>query len=169
MATDGKPNAGTGSPFARPRQRPAGTGTTSKRNSAKIYHVRRGELDTLFAKLEYQIPRGLFHEAQGSLDALIAEKQRGGSEFDGIQSADQVPLGLGCIRTKTLNFLDQFGVVTVGDLDALSDDQLSESPDFGPKRIKEVRLAASTLRREFDQWQAKRNPNRKQRPRREAT
>lgn len=166
-SNDRSPKPGTESPFALARQRPAGTKATSRRNTARLYHVRQGELETLFAKLEYQIPRGLFHEARGSLDALIEEKQRGGSEFDGYRSADQVPLGLGGIRTKTLNFLDEFGVVTVGDLDSFTDDQLYESPDLGPKRIEEARLASRTLRREFDQWKAKHNPRRQRRPRRE--
>lgn len=137
--------------------------TASKPGIYRAQHIRAEELKFLFRKISWQLKRGLFTQASGSLAAFIEHKRTYTSEFNDFKNAGQLPLGMSGIDADLLNALEEdLGIRTVAQFEDCNEDKLFRSEHIGPRRLIKAKAAVDTLRREFKAWERKHAPKPKE-------
>lgn len=143
------------------RNRP--TSSHSRPGVFRAQHIRPGEFRALFKKLEFQLRKGLFFQAEGCLQAFIQDKRTFKSEFSGYQSSRELPLGMSGIDTDLLNAIEEgLGITKVGEFEDCDESKLIELPHIGAIRLVKAKAAVSKLRREFAAWKGRYKPKPKE-------
>lgn len=152
MATKGKYK-----PSPRGRLTTLRNGATTTRHLTKnVTHIDHEEYDNLFRRLRYQLPRGLFHEATGTLAAFIESKTNGQCDFAAFKHLEDLPLAM-CedLDPKVLNQLDDEGVKFLKDLEKIDAEERLTRAGIGKRRRVNLEMAILNLKNRWWKWRAR--------------
>ncbi|MHC2067575.1 hypothetical protein ACYFX5_08885 [Bremerella sp. T1] len=124
--------------------------------SNTVVHIHPEEYENLFRRLRYQLPRGLFHEAAGTLSAFIESKKTGDCDFANFKHAEELPLALAdSIDPMTLQLLEKVDIRFIKDLEKLDAEEKLARAKVGLKRRVALELAINKLKNDFWRWRGK--------------